>query len=198
MIPEKVLKTYHAQQIRLPKQATLWQEGDRALYYYQIISGEVKVSNFSTEGKEFVQGMFQKGQSFGEPPLFGKFPYPATAIASTDSVLWRLPLSDVKRLLLEHPQIHMLLTKMLSTRLQYKAMMMKELSIYEPEHRVLSIIDYFGNKENKAEFEVPFTRQELANMTGLRVETVIRTVKALEQKGALSIINRKVFRYYHT
>lgn len=196
MIPEDILEAYHAQQIRLPKHATLWLEGDKAMHYYQLKSGELKVSNFNDEGKEFVQGMFQEGQSLGEPPLFGDFAYPGTATASSDSVLWRLPLAEVKRLLQDHPEIHMKLTQKLSTRLQYKAMMMKEISSYEPEHRVLSIIDYFGKKENTASYEVPFTRQELANMTGLRVETVIRTIKALEQKEALEIINRKVFRYY--
>ena len=40
--------------------------------------------------------------------------------------------------------------------------------------------------------QVPFTRQEIANMTGLRVETVIRSVKSLEEQGLLKIIDRKI------
>jgi CRP-like cAMP-binding protein len=39
---------------------------------------------------------------------------------------------------------------------------------------------------------VELTRQEIADMTGLRVETVIRTMKAMEEKGMLKIENRKV------
>ena len=196
MIPEDILEAHHAQRVFLPKQTVLWQEGDSALHYYQISTGTLKMSNFNNEGKEFVQGIFNDGQSLGEPPLLGDFPYPASATAVVDSTLLRLPFSGLKALLLANPEIHLEFSIMLSKRLQYKAMMMKEMSSYDPEHRILSIVDYFGLKEASNEYEVPFTRQELANMTGLRVETVIRTIKVLEQKGALKIIKRKVFRYY--
>lgn len=37
------------------------------------------------------------------------------------------------------------------------------------------------------------TRQQLANMTGLRVETVIRTIKDLEEKKIVSIQKGKVY-----
>jgi len=47
--------------------------------------------------------------------------------------------------------------------------------------------------ENKSNFCVPFTRQQLADMTGLRVETVIRTVKQLQKEGKLEIKEHKIF-----
>ena len=37
------------------------------------------------------------------------------------------------------------------------------------------------------------TRQQIANMTGLRVETVIRTIRHLNEIGSLDIVNGKVF-----
>ena len=37
------------------------------------------------------------------------------------------------------------------------------------------------------------TRQQIANLTGMRVETVIRATKALENRGRVSIIKGKVF-----
>jgi CRP-like cAMP-binding protein len=42
--------------------------------------------------------------------------------------------------------------------------------------------------------EVDFTRQQIADLTGLRVETVIRACKALEKKGEIEIKARKIFR----
>jgi len=41
---------------------------------------------------------------------------------------------------------------------------------------------------------VEITRQQIADLTGLRVETVIRSIKSLERKGELSIVKRKVYR----
>jgi CRP-like cAMP-binding protein len=43
---------------------------------------------------------------------------------------------------------------------------------------------------------VPVTRQEIADMTGLRVETVIRKVGLLEEQGKLYISDRKILRAY--
>jgi len=43
-------------------------------------------------------------------------------------------------------------------------------------------------------YKVELTRQQLADLTGLRVETVIRSIKKLEQKGELLIKDRKVYR----
>ena len=41
--------------------------------------------------------------------------------------------------------------------------------------------------------KVNLTRQQIANMTGLRVETVIRTIRHLNEIGSLDIVNGKVF-----
>ena len=41
---------------------------------------------------------------------------------------------------------------------------------------------------------VEITRQQIADLTGLRVETVIRAIKSLEKKGEVTIKDRKVYR----
>ena len=50
----------------------LFSEDEVALSYYQIITGKVKMVNFG-DGKEFVQGIFRGGQSFGEPSFLNSF-----------------------------------------------------------------------------------------------------------------------------
>ena len=46
--------------------------------------------------------------------------------------------------------------------------------------------------ENKP-FMVELSRQQLADLTGLRVETVIRTIKQLEKQEYLKIIEGKIY-----
>jgi CRP-like cAMP-binding protein len=48
-------------------------------------------------------------------------------------------------------------------------------------------------KEQKSNFYIPYTRQQIADMTGLRVETVIRTVKQLQKEGKLEIMQHKIY-----
>ena len=45
----------------------------------------------------------------------------------------------------------------------------------------------------KFSFEVPYTRQQLAALTGLSVETVIRNLKRMEKNGHVAIKNRKIY-----
>lgn len=73
------------------------------------------------------------------------------------------------------------------------------MSSERPEHRILTLLDYFKTYSvknvvpNKC-YKIDFTRQEMANLTGLRVETVIRAIKALDNKGEIKIMDRKMSR----
>ena len=40
---------------------------------------------------------------------------------------------------------------------------------------------------------VPFTRQEIANFTGLRVETVIRVISKMKANKKIDIVNHKIY-----
>lgn len=180
------------------KGETLFSEGDAARYYFQVVSGEIKMNNYNDEGKEFIQGMFANGDSFGEPPLLLDKHYPASALALTDAEVFVLSKEAFFKLLQSQPETAIAIAKRLAERLYYKAVMASELASQDPEHRILKLIDYLkidvGGHLASHKFPVTLTRQQLADLTGLRVETVIRSVKALEKKGALTIENRKVYR----
>ena len=167
-------------------------------YYYQILVGAIKMNNFNEDGKEFVQGLFSEGDSFGEPPLFLTDNYPANAVALVDSKIFTLPKDKFMEMLMLNPKVHLSVTSNLAQRLYYKSIMASEIASEEPEHRVLKLIDYFKTKINKASlnsvYKVEITRQQIADLTGLRVETVIRSIKSLERKGKLMISQRKVYR----
>jgi CRP-like cAMP-binding protein len=195
MISDALWMKYGARVVRLAKGETLFDQGTTASSFHQVKSGRVKMVSFNEQGREFVQGMFTEGQSFGEPPFFNDVPYPAAAVAVVDSEVWRCGRDLFLRLLAEHPMIHLELTKVLSGRLVYKSMMLAEIAVEEAEHRLTTLIEYFRSTDPAGTvqpYRVPFTRQQLADMTGLRVETVVRTIKAMEHQGALEIADGKI------
>ena len=198
MIPIELLEKYGAKTKTFAKNETVFKEGNLPLYYYQIISGEVKMNNYNDDGREFIQGIFYKEQPFGEPPLFISQNYPSNAIVVEDSEILLLPKDSFIKLLEENPIVSIKIIQNLAQRLYYKSVMATEISTQEPEHRVLKLIDYgisyFDFKKDANGYLVNFTRQQIGDLTGLRVETVIRTIKTLEKKGELKIINRKVYR----
>ncbi|MBX7124673.1 MAG: Crp/Fnr family transcriptional regulator [Cyclobacteriaceae bacterium] len=194
MIGEALLVQYGAKKTLFAKGRSLFFEGDECLYFHQLISGVVKMVSTTQDGKEFIQGVFYSGDSFGEPPLFDGRPYPAGAVAVEEAEIWRLPKAGFFELLQQHFDLHVQFDRILCERLRFKNMILAEISFHEPEHRIASVITYLKKKLAKkpGPFTVPVTRQQLADMSGLRVETVIRTVKKMEADGKLKLIGHKI------
>lgn len=197
MIDLNLLLEFGGERRKVKKNEVIFEEGTFPAFYYQIIEGEVKMNNFTEDGKEFIQNIFTHGQSFGEPPLFIDEPYPANAIAITPSVLMQVPKNSFYLLLNQHPEVSFAINKSLARRLYYKSVMAPEISSQDPEKRLLTLMDYLKShysEDLEEEYIIPMTRQQLADLTGLRVETVIRTIKQLEKRGELKIIQRKIYR----
>lgn len=195
MVPVKILESYHARLVSVRKDQFLFEEGDQATDFFQVEEGQIKMFVLNEEGREFTHGVFEAGESFAEPALLGDFPYPASAVAVIAGKIWRLPKQDFLELLKDHFELHLKLDRVLCQRLQYKTMILTEISTRQPAHRLKTILTYIKSKMqvgSQEKITIPYTRQELADMTGLRVETVIRTIKKMEQEGALTLVNRKI------
>lgn len=190
LVPDQLLKKYGGSVVSLSKGEILFQEGDHARSFYIVRTGKLRMVNYNEEGREFVQGLFSAGESFGEPPFFAESVYPASAQAMEPSEVWKIPKAKFLKLLKENFDIHLDLVKTLCNRLIYKSTMLSELAIEEAEHRIVTLLRHLAassGTDSQGAVRLPFTRQQIADMTGLRVETVIRTVKLLEQKDELSI-----------
>lgn len=180
----------------IEKGQVLFCEGNTANFYYQVVEGRIKMCNCNDEGKEFIQGFFEQGESFGEPPLFDEAPYPASAVADTDSTVIRLRKENFLQLLKDNFDIHFNFTQTLAKRLRFKSVMSKEISSYGPSHRIMSLLNEYKKSHgvaNNEQMKIELTRQQIADMTGLRVETVIRSIRELHEKGKLKIEKGKVF-----
>ncbi|MNL28686.1 hypothetical protein D3C87_1503420 [compost metagenome] len=85
------------------------------------------------------------------------------------------------------------LIKTLSNRLFYKSMMLEELANEQAEHRIRTLIAYLLKNMEKGDV-MDVTRQQLADMSGLRVETVIRLVKKLATQKELKLLKGKIIK----
>ncbi len=190
-VPDALLKKYGGEIISLEKGEFVFEEGEKARSFFVVKRGQVKMINVSDEGKEFVQGYFYDGESFGEPPFFTEDRYPASAVADVRSEIWKIGRADFVRLLKENFDIHLSITQTLGTRLIYKSIMLSEIAIEEAEHRIRTLLASIRQDGHDDEGRtVPFSRQQIADMTGLRVETVIRIIKNLEHKGVVELTKK--------
>ena len=174
----------------------IFQEGTESSFYYQLVTGKVRWVNINNEGKEFIQIIIEPDECFGELPLFDGEPFAATAIADEDAVIIRLHKSVFHKLLKENPELHFEFTKLLTQRLRFKFLILKELANHNPEGSISTLLNYFKQTQKNICTKcnrLKLTRQQIADMTGLRVETVIRTMKSMQLKGNLQITKGKVY-----
>jgi CRP-like cAMP-binding protein len=75
-------------------------------------------------------------------------------------------------------------------------LLLKSIAYHAPEVRISALLNYL-KKENKNFCtncnQLKLTRQQIADMTGLRVETVIRSMRIMHDKGDLVIERGKVY-----
>ena len=76
-----------------------------------------------------------------------------------------------------------------------KARTSKEVINQKPEFRIIAFLNSFKKKTGNPteKILIPYTRQEIANYTGLRVETVIRVFTKLNKNNKVEIINHKIY-----
>lgn len=195
MIAEKFLLEKGTTLRKYKKDQSIFYEGDVAVYYFQIVEGSIKMVSVSDIGKEFIQGIFKAGDSFGEPVLLIDEPYPATAVANEDSLIIRLHKDVFINILKEDADIHFQFSQVLAKRIYHKSLIAKEISTYGPEHRIFSVLKIFKKNYNLngEACKVELSRQQIADMTGLRVETVIRNIKKLKEKKLIDIQKGKIY-----
>ena len=195
-IDEELLYSSGAEIKKYNQKDVIFQEGNSPLYYFQIISGTVIINNYNEQGKEFIHNILGETQSFGDSLLFIDKNYPMNAVAITDCSIIRLPKEDFLNLLRAHPKLSLEMNACLSHRMYYNLIMTQNMASKDPVVRLTGLLNYFKSYQKKSDvfsFKVQLTRQQIADLTGLRVETVIRTFKKMEKDNILQIIDQKVF-----
>ncbi|MFP3834601.1 Crp/Fnr family transcriptional regulator [Chryseobacterium sp. SIMBA_028] len=194
VIQEDLLITFGADIIQLQKSELLFEENTAPAYYFQIKTGKIKLTNFQTEKREFIQSIHQEGDSVGEIFLFSKYHYPVHAVLMEDSTVLRLEHSKLLKLLESDFEIQMKFLYYLADRSYHSCIFLNSLTSEDATHQLLTVLNHLkGDHGEHYSYKIPYTRKELAFLTGLRIETVIRTFKKMEHEKLIKIIKGRVY-----
>ncbi|MFQ6132984.1 MAG: Crp/Fnr family transcriptional regulator [Armatimonadota bacterium] len=172
-------------------------EDDPAAKFFLIKSGKVKISLRGPEGREVTLSYLGAGDFFGEMGILDGEPRSATATAAEHTVALVGARDDFLRKLEEHPSIALNLLVTMSKRLRQADERIEDLSFLDVQGRVarllLDLADQGGAEtEVGVLVDLPYTRQELANMVSTSRETLTRVLKAFERLGFIKLGRRKV------
>ena len=77
-----------------------------------------------------------------------------------------------------------------------KTMKLKSIVHLNPNERILQFLKIYKRNlglDSDEKIIIDVTRKEMANSTGLAIETVIRAVKKMEREEKLQLINHKIY-----
>lgn len=174
------------------KNTTIFKEDEEPRCFYIVKKGGIRLFSTNNDGKEITQGLFFDNQTFGEPPILLGKRYPSTAIALIDSIIIKIPKEIFIETLDQNHKIIQTLLFTFAERIYNKAMNIQILNSNNPEEKIIKLFNIIkGVKTERIRIE--YTRQQIADLTGLRVETVIRTLGKLNEKKTVEIIKHKVY-----
>ncbi len=164
-------------------------EGDAPNHFYIIVKGRIKVLKHSSLGREFIIAFFGPGEMFGEVAVFENKPYPASAQAVAETKVVGIKREDFLSFLASRPQVALRIINVLGGRLRDAQNRLRDLAGERVEQRLASVLLMLSSKLG---LTLPFTRQEIADMTGTTTETAIRVMSHLKDRKIIRSTRGKV------
>ncbi len=155
-----------------------------------ILSGRVKISRISDDGREVILSILNDGDFFGEMSLLDGQTRSANVTAIEESELLVIRREEFLQLLHDFPQIAINLLKELAQRIRKSDEHIKSLSLQDATGRVASTLlriaeDSGVFRKGQVEISELPLQQDLANMAGTSRETISRVIKSLCNSGYL-------------
>ncbi len=182
---------------KYPKDSVIFFEHDLGDSLFMILSGRVKVTILSDDGREIILSMLSERDFFGEMSLLDNEPRSATAIAMQETEVAVLHQKDFLSIVQKRPRVLGNLLSVLSSRLRKANHQIGSLALLDVYGRVASVLLDMARengvrlKDGRISFRRP-THQEIANMIGATRETVSRMMSDLHRQGYIEISGKNV------
>ncbi len=174
--------------LHLPRGEMLYHRGDALSSIYQIVSGQVQFSVFSTTGKEIRYVHMVPGDCFGELSIFGGKPAHHDAEAEVDTLIMKLSGDDFHRLRKVFPEINEALLLFLARRVRTVYDTLDDAYLLDVPHRLgrrLWALYRASLREDPAG-KITKSHEDLAMMIGSSRQSVTGILKGWERDGWLA------------
>lgn len=197
-VPANVLQEIASRAVhrRYRKGTILFVQGEHAPRCYVVLTGSVKNSVYSTDGKEAVIAINGPGVMFGELALFDDAPRSADAIVIEDSEILSIDKETVTGAALTHPEFGLALLQALARRLRLATGALHDASFLDVPGRVArrlaDLAEAYGTPtDDGTVIEMPLSQEGLASMVGATRESVNKALASLTRRGLVTRRGRK-------
>lgn len=171
-------------------------EGEKLEKLVLISKGQAKAYRYTTDGKEQILYIFNEGEFFGEKNLFKNSNITYNVETLEETHLCMIDKANFQVLLKEYPSIGLKIMEELCNRIEKLENVIENIGTKRVEARVSSVLLEFGEKYGKKHskgivFDLPLSREGIANYIGLTRETVSRKMNHLQEEGIIEMIGNK-------
>ena len=175
----------------------MWEDDD-SLLVANVIEGVLKLTTSTEDGREQIVGVAYPSDFIGRP--FGQTSR-ASVVALTDARVCVFSRNDFDRFAREHPELeHKLLERTLSELDRTRSWMMLLGRKTAPEKIATFLLEMSERLSDTGctpaigparQFSLPFSRQQVADVLGLTIETVSRQFTRLKGEGVIDLPSRR-------
>ena len=178
----------------VPEGNIVFQRGDDGDSLMIVITGRIKISNVSIDGKEAVLNFIEPCNCFGEIAMLDGKKRSADATALVATELFVLRKADMLRFIEAHPDVVWRVMGVLCAKLRRTSEMVEDSVLLTMEPRIargiLRLASDYGRKSPEGiRIEFRMSQRELGSYVGLARENVNRHLGTWRQRGVLSIEN---------
>jgi len=187
-------------------QEIIFRQGETSDWLHVIRAGQLKLSVTGPDGREQIMRIAVAGQLIGYDTV-DELNHPYTATALTPVRLCGIRHRDMLRVLEENLEVSRRMVQLLNLELAQAQALIHILGQKSSAEKIalflLSLVPRQGHNGEKLDVPMPLSRQEIADMLGLTVETVSRQMAELKReqiieapRGLIRILNRQGLNTY--
>jgi len=176
----------------------IFARGDAGREIYLVVSGRVRLSVLTAEGRELSFAHAEAGSIFGEIAMLDGGPRSADATAVGKVSALSLSKPALKRLMETQPHVADAAVRFLCSRIREADQQLEAIALYPIEGRLARFFlaaaraKAPGSEEGRITIELPISQSELALLIGASRPKVNTALSMLESSGALERNGSKI------
>lgn len=159
-------------------------EGEVVKSVFCVAEGIVKLTVASRSGHDVVVDIFQTGDSFAEALAFRGVRFPVSGVAVVESTVIAVPKDVIRTELNTNVEVMNAIFASTYNHLHRLVRQVEQLKAASGLQRVAGfILTLADQEENTSTIRMPYEKQTLASMLGIKPETLSRSFKRLSEHG---------------
>jgi CRP/FNR family transcriptional regulator, cyclic AMP receptor protein len=167
----------------VPKGSTIFEKGDAGVGLIGVVSGSVKISVNSADGRDIVLNIIRPGEVFGEIALLDGRARTANATAMSDCELIVIERREFIPFLRSEPDVTLKLMEILCSRLRKTSEQVQDVTFLNLSTRLAkTLLRLTANTESSAA-KLAITQREISQIVGRSRESTNKQLRAWAKRG---------------